>query len=551
MKLLRCVAISAIAILGSRAHAAEQPWETQGYVLVRLGMNSQVVDGYTEHFDEIRLISLETVPRGATLRLLRGRDRTRTFGGWVRPGNWGILDLRGAAKLGGTPGETYTQVHAIKTPFPVEAGALTDLGALIYMPFGADKLFLFRFPAAQDSRTTLRRDLSEDVEAPFNKTLTWYAESEVPPPPPKVAQEDLSFKDAFRSISAPDHLPTPPKAIPSASDAKLRAAVIHVAGQFNGSFVAADGTFYVGSSVGQIWQRIPAGVWRTLDTGCTCDILAVRLEGESLYAGSEFGAVFRSTDGGATFSEVSHSPDGHGIVLIDRLNSGEWLIMTREIADDGGPIAGNISLFHKWTLQRSFYVITDPSGLEAATAALSIKYKIGAPYIGPDMLGKPPGAALTPEGFIVFEPPNKLHRYDSSSRAFSTHSAPASDYRMFSNQSGSVLVLDESGLRSNDSGKSWQKIDRRSTRRQHLALFENGTGFQLVPWRSYPGTKSVFVTRDGGKTWAQGGNFTENSCYAFAANEKLGQIYCNSPDGFIRASSDALKWTVEQRSRQE
>jgi len=515
--------------------------QKKGYVLLRIAMNSAVVSRQARDFDHAFLKPPTDKPRNSNVVMLErlpGSDRTLVVGAWAAPGNYQLW----TANAVGYAGIQVVQFQILAPkhfePFEVRAGELTYLDTVVFQPLGSAEAMLVRVGSGIDGRTLLQRHVPEVASAlAVRPPLTWQASKNWSIQPETVFGGTANWFSDMRSSKYDSKTAATPierlRSIETESD--MLAVMKKQPAKLLGAFIASDGTAYYGSSLGQIWKRDSSATWRTLDTGVMCDITAVAIEGDRLYAATEMGTLLASSDSGVTFKEIAQSPNAFAIQRLDRLKDGGWVVSTQRLEINGGDSRD----------RREFYVVDDLAQLSSAKVSLALAEDFDIDSSRMFYHEHPISAGTTPIGFAAFEPPAKMHLMDAQSRTWRVAPPiPKRSDRMYFARDGAVIFPDTLGIKSLDGGQSWAKIDGSKLARFHVAFYDPMTGLQIDAVPTDLDASDALYTQNGGTKWTRMMKLSF-FCPAFGVNEVLSQVYCLIGNGLILSSSKGDVWTPE------
>lgn len=196
---------------------------------------------------------------------------TAHFSGALPPGTYRIDALKSQ-----THTQHYVLTYTAQTndklgQFKVEAGALTDLGTIVYYPAGGG--------LSSGAFGLFLASGSDTARAVENRNPVAFAALDRKP--------SLGWVDTKGAVS-PDTLSEIATNLP----------------RINPFFEAQNGDIYAGGLLGRIFKRNSSGRWRTLDTGTLQEIFRVQEADGVLYATSER-MVLKSEDEGRSWTPES------------------------------------------------------------------------------------------------------------------------------------------------------------------------------------------------------------------------------------------------------
>jgi hypothetical protein len=522
----------------AKENKSASPAEQSGYVLLRVAKNTNALTRQARNFTFAWVASAPPEPKFHRLILLPGGDRTRTFAAWLPAGTYKLIGIRAEGLEGGSEAEMTLKAPPYMGTFEVRAGELTWLDTLMFQPLGDAQATWVHLESGLDPRSIMKEivpvDLASLADKPF---IRWVADK----PWSLDAQTAIATTGGLLDLTA-GHYEKQDRALAiepfrkAATEADFLALMKKLPGQLNGGFIRADGTALFGSGMGQILKRPLSGKWTTLDTHCVCDVLSVAEAQDAIYAGTETGHILRSNDGGATFAAVAHAENGDGVVGIDLLSNGEWMVSTRR--------ALGHDKFINYMQRRSFFLLADLAQLASAQPALSFESKYSDNFI---KLGIDPplSAGPIPHGFAVLEFPDKLHRYDADGRSWHESLLPKHVDRLSFTHSGSVLFSEDGGIKSVDGGVTWTKFDRVAVPIYQSSMYDAQAGVRIaaIPWTWV--NAQVQFTDNGGIAWRKTSERGGLFCSGFGVNEVLHQVYCLGDGVVIRSSGNGATWSEE------
>jgi len=235
---------------------------------------------------------------------------------WLAPGDY-TLDAWDGQSFG-----TYV-------PFHVEAGRVTDLGALVPVPIGDYKFVVLpiRPPAGDSVLPSVQAQYASRLRG---NPLQWRPTA--PPHPIQQAQPstglgliaDLMMAYQRKINRAPLRQQL---AQATSSQAFFDLAKASVPPLTQTAVADAQGNLLYGADLGQIRVRHPDGSWTSIDTGVLATVTALDRRDELLVAGYDNGWIRSSADEGKTWTSVATLASEEPVVDVS-WSGKRWLATT-------------------------------------------------------------------------------------------------------------------------------------------------------------------------------------------------------------------------------
>jgi photosystem II stability/assembly factor-like uncharacterized protein len=413
-----------------------------GALVLRVTTNSAPA-GFFPPYDTAQVVS-----DGGTYTLSRrtpGIVRTGVFTGVLPPGRYRVSRFETI----GLNFKRWVDIPSAFGTFTVQAGQLTDLGTLVYVPSGGAKVLF--------ARTSSEADTRELVAAAYPKLAA------------TVLQRPILEWDT--SANAADL---------AKGFAAMRARVAPI----NNPLVAPSGAVYAGSALGQVLARSDQGAWRQFDTGTAREILTVTEDGPAILAGGEEGFLVRSADSGRSWQRLT-SPDRGAILhIVRRPNAGLMLVSLYERTLTVWEQSGESwQQRNEFPFERSFNTST----------------------------AQAPHVVSNERRLYVALPNGVIHAFGFADGQWQRYEAPFSLLTLAT--AGDLLYgygikFTSSLWISEDGGKSWRDLD--TSRRAGAPVFSDpSTGYVIYIKEVFAAKMSVQMTRDGGRTWKETGDLPE------------------------------------------
>jgi photosystem II stability/assembly factor-like uncharacterized protein len=472
----------------------------EGAVVLKLVTNGATAGDPTETLSSIVIKrerpAGEREVGGDVVTLVRTRSLTNTtavFSGMIEPGRYRFQHGTGHAG-----NMTYTfPIGGMLSGFQVKPGEVSLLGTLLVQPIGAQRFVVGYLPPDAE--------LTETFEMLF----------------PALAEQTRG-----KPVNTLEPTPEMARRAEIAPRFKLMPSVV------NGFAQAPQGGFYAGGKIGKVMWR-PAGEtrWQRADLGTWREVLTLRPYRGGLIAGGEEGLLRHSTDNGKTWKALTppekaliHTlevlPSGRLVALV--LRDGQW---TAYGSDDA--LAGT------WRKLAGF----------ANERSINVGWQLPVPLT----VGNKVGLAM---------PNGELRLVDGETGELTRGGTGQSLVGASALADGTLIaqsvVLVRTTLMSTDAGKTWKDL---GTSRFVTAIVfkDRQTAYAVAPIAPgvFPGDYGLMVSRDGGRTWTQGGGLpggdkTPINVRELTLDRSDGALVVLLHNGMLLRSADEGKtWTRE------
>lgn len=534
---IRCVGLVLLATaLASVSHAASTPAAT-GFFTVRVVNHAPFVNIFLPRFEKITVQAVEPKGKLYTIRAVNDGSlfhtlfqTTLAYGGRLPEGRYRLASM---IATGGTMSSEMRVGEALP-PFDVAAGAVTDLGILVFQPTGAGKGLVIPIADVDSTASVLQRQFPAEAQAFVGHDgPAWPAAAGWKKSPVTYGDvvsglgliADLlvvkTNKDAqSKDITGWDKVATLDEAIRAAKASTL----VHSA-----PAIMSDGSVLLGSTLGRVLQRAPDGHWEEIDTGLLAEISAVtRLPDGTLVAGTEYGDFYRRAPGEAAFARIASSPDRWRIVDVRRLAGDRWLVATR-----GYDRVKDVST-------TNVYVAESLEKLPA-TPVTTVSQNSAPTFSLPARLLA--STQATPTGYFVGVERIESARGSPDSGAW-TKVAGKEALRIVANNAGDVLYTQFPPQFSVDQGHTWNAVTLPA--RVFWLLFFDASNAIFMTLKS--GDEVFMATHDSGKTWSTVNTLPKSLCllndpWLLDVQRRL---FCTFNDGGIYSFTESTGWTAER-----
>ncbi|RAN81820.1 hypothetical protein B5P43_08895 [Bacillus sp. SRB_336] len=220
--------------------------------------------------------------------------------------------------------------------FHVEAGRLTDLGALVSVDVGGHKFVVLPLRLEQEASAiapilaNLRPSLTSGQLVPWNPRGI--------PQPLKYPTRMVDLGVIANLITRyGQRLNTPPlrEQLLKVPDAASFFAVIKESSPPLPQAGVADdqGNLYYGADFGQVRRRSPDGQWKAFDTGVLAKVTVIVRHGAALVAGYDDGSIRQSNDGGLSWHQVTSLDCANSVVDLSWSGT-RWLATSVDMSLD-------------------------------------------------------------------------------------------------------------------------------------------------------------------------------------------------------------------------
>lgn len=434
--------------------------------------------------------------------------RTTAYGAnahglWVPAGTYEVRPLK--ARNGGA----YDTVV-------VEAGRVTDLGAIVPVPLGNDEVGVV---IVQQAEVVAEREAVVAGLRPYlvsAEPIIWSPRvppkaTKIPSPASNMGLIGQLITEYGRSVQrAPLNAQLKDAA---SNDELLRLARTATVPATDEVAVGEDGAVYWGAALGQLRARAPDGTWSSVDTGTLQAITAVEMNAGRLVAGSDRGEILVGSPGRPDWRRVASLGADRTILDIDRVGT-RWMVIAAEIKPAGAGLpAPQIQWFEVYTSTAD-----DLSGLTLVHRQdKGFKSHVLNAQHGRGMAD---GTTYFVHGFDA-EP----LRVDLNTLAVSTPKSPTLIWMH--------AAADRSVLTGAFPGGGWTKV--------HLSR-DHGTTWQQIDNPPYPIYDVQFEspTRGYATRWTRGGMFTSDLEFmTYDAARNTWVLDHTAPTGCLRPLRDA------------
>jgi len=474
-------------------------------------------------YDVVMLQSVGSEPKEYTLNAIATQDG-RGVGLALPPGEYRPYGGRGLK----VPKESYPVIT-------VEAGRLTDLGALVFVEVSDNRVVMLPTRNADSDRNmqTVLKQLSATLTA--GEPIVWRVDK-VPGPFPwrdqgtlsRVSLAELQKAHESRATAAPVRQRLRET---TAIDAFLSLAKSGAAPATTKPVQDAQGRMYFGAVLGQVRVRDANGVWGTLDTGCLHNVTAVETWNGQLVAGYDNGDVRRSVDGGKTWAQVASLERRVPVFDISRFDD-QWFVATArpKVLRNGMPSTDQITVysalkedFSDIIKNRDFEVESEPLVRTSVAASKSHYYVNAFPKLWRLDAATQQWRALGLE--------NEVHGFQ-----LAPDNGTVAAYRI----KGGFSKLYVSA----DHGDTWTKYDNPSYVIMDIR-FRTPTQGQAVRWNmsAFSGTIELWDYDRAKDTWTKNSD-APLGCKHAVADAAQDIRFCVTPEGNILGKKDG-KWGIE------
>lgn len=489
------VTLCVLALAGARVPAASDH-ANDGFLTVRLVSHTLRVDMFIKRFETI--VVQADAPRGKRYELTAVNrapiyydlfQSTLAFGDRLPAGRYRLISLVGHA---GTMSAQASIADRLPT-FEVVAGAVTDLGILVFQDIGDSKALLIPIHDVDTTSTVLRRSFPDAV-ATFegHDGPAWDPANGWQPKPIEFGGVSTGLGLIADLLVAGTSDSTPSQAQANWGEVttlsqgveRVRASTMTL----SMPAYASDGSVYFGSTLGQVLRRFPDGKWQQTDTRWLAEISAITVAGDDeLLIGTEFGDIYSMHVDGSGLRLVASVPDRGRVVDVKRLPGGTWFVATRTY--DQKESEANTRVFQGEALDR-----LTPEAVNSLTQAGTGTWT--------QPVRVPASTAMGRAGYYVGVETLESDTFDFQTRTW-TKVTKGKPQRILANNAGDVLFSDFPALYSTDQGKTWSALNA-PRGLLGLHMFDASNAMTLVPARFRGNAvQIVMVSHDAGKTWAQ------------------------------------------------
>lgn len=535
----------AVLSMTPRLSVAEQPAEGEktatpatadGFVVVRLVTNAALVNVYFAKFDTLEIRSLgPRQKRYFVWPAMRHSDffgpiqSAVTFGQKLPVGQYRIVRLS-AGVVGSLSSEA--DLGDALPAFEISADSVTDLGVLVMQPVGKGKAVVFPVPGADRTQELLTHRFPSTERTWAGKPVIAWQAPDWTPQPFSFGEADaglgLVVEMMNMKISADTRLGARPRWDNAKTPNDFHTLAKGATVALSRPAVAADGTMYFGSLLGQVLRRSPEGNWTNIETGRTGEISAVTLQGDELIAGTEDGEILKLAGGSA--SVIGRIGDAGRIVDVRHWPGEDWWIVSRQLQE-------------KTT---ATHVYAGKSlGELAAVPSKSLSQPNMPPFFGTP---KPFAVPVPGKAKYYLSVLDELHAYDATASVW-TDLPQKKAPMLLANNDGSVLFSMQPAQFSADDGASWTAFKPNGALAA-LAFFDasNALAIFMTDRMTWSGTQEIRSTTDGGKTWTRVNELSKSPCdvRTVRQNDVQKRLFCVFRDGDIYSTGMQGEWFLER-----
>lgn len=484
-----------------------------------------------DFFPKFSFIRVQGGPRNSTHTLSTApsvpslKQTTARFAQQLPPGRYQITEL------GATAGNLFTE-SKLPSPmlsFEVTSGSVIDLGLLLVQPIGAGKAVLVPTDEPTSVEELLQTYFPDKVANWTGKTITrWSGTANWTANPFGYGGTDGQFGGLVGAvITSSIEKGMRLQAQTRWQEAKSAADYLKIAKSattmLSEPAVAADGTMYFGSMLGQVQRRAPDGTWTQIDTGQLAEVSAVTLlDDQTLLIGTEDGRLLQQDKPGGKFTAVRRFTPATRVLDLQRWPNGTWWVAA--------------SMPHVKGAATNIYGGNSIAEIDTAAPLKVLALRDAAiPAAG---IGK----------YFLALGGVELHVYDGTTATWSAPALKKAASQPIANNSGSVLLNMKPLQISTDDGLSWAAV-KDPGRALYVAFFNSSDGL-AVRAPAALGTPDLLVeaTADAGKSWSRVNVVPKFPCdvRSLRQNDVQKRIFCVFHDGSINSSSMQGDWVPER-----
>lgn len=234
-------------------------------------------------------------------------------------------------------------------PITVEAGRVTNLGALIKVPVGS-----YEFVILPVTNKETQQKSTDTVEA-FRSALKsaepieWQVTSTPKPITPVVKPTGLGLiVDLMMDYTREVNKPSNNVLLRQATNPQdfLRLAKEGSAPITDQPAMLSSGEMLFGASYGSVRVTKGNGEWSTIDTGTLANITAVTTVNNVIFIGTDDGEIKRSDDRGATWTHVTSLEAGNAVTHIANIKNTWYVISLTFSKEIIGTLSDSMSIYY-------------------------------------------------------------------------------------------------------------------------------------------------------------------------------------------------------------
>ncbi|MFC4311245.1 hypothetical protein ACFPN2_19255 [Steroidobacter flavus] len=531
-----CITSGAGAVQAKEQPTAEQA--APGLVVGRLAHNMSWINVYFLRFNSL---SAKGGPKNSSVTFemepaMSGLGTKQTTFYFAKRLPAGKYQLTGLGSINGAM-TTESKLDASIPTFEVTSGGVTDLGLLVVQPTGGGKAVLLPVDDPSPVDELVRTYFPDEVAAASGAVTRWPGVATWAAQPFTYGDTDSGLGMVVDAINAGIEKGNRLKAQARWQEAKTAADYLAIAKtattMLSEPAVAADGTMYFGSGLGQVQRRAPDGTWSHIDSGLSVEISALSLlPDDTLAIGTEDGRLLRQESAGGKFVPASRFTPTTRVLDLHQWADGTWWVTTR--VQQGKDLLTNV---HSG---KSLAEIDTTTPVKTMSQAEAVSGFVVRPFFAT--------SAGTKTKYFVGIAGVESHTYDSATATW-TSLAKKAALQPIANNTGSVLVNMKSDQFSTDEGASWSAF--KDPGRAHFVAFFNPTEGLAVrtPTSAFAAPDmEVHATTDGGKTWSLLSTLPKSPCdlRSLRQNDVQKRIFCVFHDGSIHSAGMQGGWVPER-----
>lgn len=374
-------------------------------------------------------------------------------------------------------GRYHLVMHGDPEAFDVQPGQMVGVGTLVAVSLGGYQSMSVPVINADFERHA--REVQRAM-SPHIKSIAWVNRTPAKPLPvstERYPQGNVGLVILLLSYYESE-VNKPPKN-ERLSEAKSTAELFEIAKQVavpltDRPAIDQQGALYFGGALGQIRKRAPDGRWSSIDTGTLRNLSAVYVNGSTLVAGTDAGALQLSQDGGKTWTTAATVPTRTSVVGIHRIAS-RWFVAASY---------RNILVHDPTRWDASLYV-ADKADLSDLRLVKTVPGAMSS------------GGEVTPHGYYFHASP-QLYLVDPASLNFTSLNVPT-EISHFSANADVIGALKAMGVFSKlyvskDRGKTWLQKDYPPYAVQAMHFNNDGTAI-ATRWSASAFTAALHTHR--------------------------------------------------------